>query len=408
MSLIDSAHDLILKNVRQVKVKPKNSAQNLVFNAHRYRLIYNTCWEDPRIDRQLLKLDGKSKVVMITSAGCNALDYLLDSPAEIHTVDVNLHQNALLQLKLSLYERGYFPDLFAMFGLGFHPDYRKVYASLKHYLPAAVGALWDAKIYYFDPTHFKRSFYYHGASGDVAWLLGQYLQVNKGMTAYIYKLLEAQNLDEQKEIYAKIEPELWNAFIWWLVKHSASLVLLGVPWSQIHHSQIQLIEREYPHGLAGYVRDSLRRVMTEVPMQDNYFWRVYLTGSYTPACCPNYLKIENFNLLQANINRIHPHTCALTEFLRRHPGPYTHFVLLDHQDWLIWHNPKALREEWQLILANSRPGSKILIRSASKNIASLLPQTVKSSVQFFPELTDPLHGQDRVGTYGSLHLAEVL
>ncbi|MFP4054703.1 MAG: DUF3419 family protein, partial [Phycisphaerae bacterium] len=45
-------------------------------HVHGGRLIYNTSWEDPRIDRELLELDGDSKVVMITSAGCNALDYL--------------------------------------------------------------------------------------------------------------------------------------------------------------------------------------------------------------------------------------------------------------------------------------------------------------------------------------------
>jgi len=35
----------------------------------------------------------------LTSAGCNVLEYLLDSPAEIHAVDVNPRQNALLHLQ---------------------------------------------------------------------------------------------------------------------------------------------------------------------------------------------------------------------------------------------------------------------------------------------------------------------
>jgi hypothetical protein len=48
-------------------------------------------------------------VVMITSAGCNALDYVLDLPAEIHAVDVNSRQNALLQLKLSSSSRAALP-----------------------------------------------------------------------------------------------------------------------------------------------------------------------------------------------------------------------------------------------------------------------------------------------------------
>ena len=32
---------------------------------------------------------------------------------------------------------------------------------------------------------------------------------------------------------------------------------------------------------------------------------------------------------------------------------------------------------------------------------------VTERLRFFPELTAPLHEGDRVGTYGSLHLAEI-
>src|ERR1700733_3999923 len=112
------------------------ATEDLVFHhVHGGQLIYNTSWEDPRIDRELLKLDGSSRVVMITSAGCNALDYLLDSPAEIHAVDVNFRQNALLELKLAMIRRGEFADFFEFFGIGSHTEHRQVYRSLRRELP---------------------------------------------------------------------------------------------------------------------------------------------------------------------------------------------------------------------------------------------------------------------------------
>jgi S-adenosylmethionine-diacylglycerol 3-amino-3-carboxypropyl transferase len=56
-----------------------NRAHDSMFKAiHSSSLIYNACWEDPRLDRRMLGLGEGSRVVMITSAGCNALDYLLD------------------------------------------------------------------------------------------------------------------------------------------------------------------------------------------------------------------------------------------------------------------------------------------------------------------------------------------
>ena len=36
-------------------------------------LVYNTCWEDPAVDRQALELCSDDRVLVITSAGCNVL-----------------------------------------------------------------------------------------------------------------------------------------------------------------------------------------------------------------------------------------------------------------------------------------------------------------------------------------------
>ncbi|MCB1776948.1 MAG: BtaA family protein, partial [Candidatus Competibacteraceae bacterium] len=366
-------------------------------------LIYNMCWEDPRIDRQLLDLNQDSQVVVLTSAGCNALDYLLDAPAAIHAVDVNPRQNALLQLKLALIGYGDFGDLEQMFRRGSHPRFRELYESVRSRLPAYAAAFWDRKIAYFDTTNRKKSFYYHGTCGAVAWLVSrQLLKSGRKLRDYLFDLLDARTLEEQRELYRKIEPALWGRFSTWLLRQPTALALLGVP-----RPQIRLIQQQYPGGVIGYISDKLRHVLTEVLIQDNYFWRAYLTGSYTERCCPNYLREENFAHLRAHLDRIHTYDTTVSGFLNDHPGEYSHFVLLDHQDWLAWHQPQALEEEWRLILANSRPGSRILLRSAGDDI-DFLPDWTRQALRFFPALTEPLHSQDRVGTYGSLHFAEVL
>ena len=389
--------------MNNLKVNILNSAKDRVFkNIHGNRLIYNTCWEDPRIDRELMKLDGQSKVVMITSAGCNALDYLLDSPERIHTVDMNYRQNSLLHLKLTLLQHESFDNFFQMFGVGTHSRARQVYANIRSALPSYAQEFWDKKIHYFQESKFKGSFYYYGTSGDVAWLFKNFLKTNRAVNYKIYKLFAAKSLDEQREIYQSIEPEVWNRFVRWLVKHPVVMAMVGVP-----RAQVQLIVEEYPGGLVGYVQDSLRHLLTEIPIHDNYFWRVYLTGSYGRKCCPNYLNEENFELLRNNARRVHTTTSTLAEFLKCHPDEYTHYVLLDHQDWLAWHAPAALEEEWQLIMKNSKPGTKILMRSAAMQV-DFIPDWVQEAVKFHPELTEPLHLTDRVGTYGSLHFAEVL
>ena len=46
------------------------------------------------------------------------------------------------------------------------------------------------------------------------------------------------------------------------------------------------------------------------------------------------------------------------------------------------------------------------MRSAGLDL-SFVPERVRARLRFFPERTEPLHLTDRVGTYGSLHFAEV-
>src|SRR5271165_1747451 len=157
-----------------LKTRLKRRAHDALFaRVHGSTLIYNTCWEDPRLDRQMLALRPDSRVVMITSAGCNALDYLLDDPAEIFAVDVNPRQNALLQLKIALIEHGDHSELFRLFGEGARPGFRNFLGRLAHRLHPYAKKFWETKHYYFESTRMNPSFYYRGAAGLVAWVLLQ-------------------------------------------------------------------------------------------------------------------------------------------------------------------------------------------------------------------------------------------
>lgn len=369
---------------------------------HSNALIYNTCWEDPRLDREMLELRSDSKVVTITSAGCNVLDYLLDDPMEIHAVDMNPRQNALLQLKVAIIQHGDHDELRRVFGEGARPGFLDFLRRLSPWLNPYARWFWEKKHRYFESTRLNPSFYYRGAAGQVAWVVLQSLvKTNPGVREFILYLLDAQNLEQQREMYARVKPKLWNAFNSWLVKQPLTLAMLGVP-----RSQIQLIESQFSNGVAGYVQSKVEYVLTSLPMHDNYFWRVYVTGKYTDQCCPNYLRSENQDTLRARSARVKTHSTTIASFLCSNPGTYTHYVLLDHQDWLASHDPASLQEEWDLVLQNSRPGTRILMRSASAEI-DFIPVEARERLRFFPELTHRLHQQDRVGTYGSTLLAEV-
>jgi len=381
----------------------KQLAHDCMFQRiHGSKLIYNTCWEDATIDRHLMQLDGDSRIVMITSAGCNALNYLLDSPREIHCVDVNPKQNALLHLKMAAAAKLEHEDFFQLFGQGRHENYLPVFEFLKDSMPGYAVEFWRQHMNYFSGKGLRKSFYYHGAAGNVAMMIYQYLKFRKELRKMLFAILDSNSLDEQRELYARIEPEFWTLFTKLLIANPVIMAMLGVP-----RPQIQIIRNTYPGGILAYIKDKLRHVFTELPAQENYFWRVYIRGEYTPGCCPDYLKEENYARLQANINRIHVYNSTVTDFLLEHPGDYTHFVLLDHQDWLAAHDVPALEEEWMQIIHNSAENAKLIMRSAAPEI-DFIPELVSANLKKHPECTRPLHQLDRVGTYGNLMFAEVV
>src|SRR5258707_6874466 len=106
----------------------KEKLNTRIFRAvHRRNLIYNTCWEDPALDRVALDLGPDDRVLVITSAGCNALDYLLAGAGEVNAVDMNPIQNALLELKTAAIRGLDYDSFFALFGQGRTPRAREMY-----------------------------------------------------------------------------------------------------------------------------------------------------------------------------------------------------------------------------------------------------------------------------------------
>lgn len=381
-----------------------NKAKDWMFGKiHGNNLIYNTCWEDPKCDRALLKIDEDSEVVMITSAGCNALDYALDKPAAINCIDVNYRQNALLELKKAFYKADSHQKLFQFFGEGKHETPHYCYENyLRQHLPDFAQDFWDQKIEsYFGETRFRPSFYYHGTAGTFAWLFGCYMRLRRSLYDNVQQLLNAPTLEIQAYWYNIVEKKIIGNFIQWAMKQPITLSLLGIP-----RSQSKLVEDEYIGGVIRFIKDSLRYIFTELPIQDNYFWQLYINGKYSENCCPNYLKKEHFDTLKTQESKIHTHTTTISKFLKNNPKKYSHYVLLDHQDWLAANDVPALEEEWDLILQNSRPGTKILLRSGAIKV-DFFPDFVKRNVSFDNHAIQQQHLQDRVGTYGSVYCGVV-
>lgn len=397
-----------------LKLSTRQKVNSSIFKAvHKRNLIYNTCWEDPRLDRVALNLGPSDRVVVITSAGCNALDYLLAGAGEVNAVDVNPIQNSLLELKRAAVLSLDYPSYFELFGTGRTPQARQMYGdALRPHLSQAAQRYWDRHIGFFLGRGWRKSFYYRGTSGLVARLVMLNANILHRLREPIQEMLSARTIEQQRDVYERrVKHRFWTPWLKWFISRSFTLSLLGVPGPQTAQ-----ITTQYKGGVAQFIRDSVEAVLCDLPFHDNYFWRVYLQGHYTPDCCPEYLRKENFDALRALMPRLKIHTTTITDFAQGAAPGLTRFVLLDHMDWMSSAMPAALQEEWAAILASAAPGARAIFRSAGLKVDFLdhLPvqykggtQELGSLLKYDTPLAEELHVKDRVHTYGSFYIADL-
>ena len=402
------------------EVRPESAADRIhhsLFNAIYSRsLVYNTCWEDPAVDRVALRLNAADTLLVITSAGCNVLDYALEAPRRIYSVDANPRQTALLELKLAGVRGLEFDDFFGIFGDGAHPDFDALYRrTLREQLSPFARTFWDEHGRWLSKTGRRRGLYYHGLSGWVARAFAAMLDARPGLKSAVNRLLDCDTLADQTSVYDReVAPRLWGRSLAWLLDRQITMSLLGVPRPQ--HDEVR---RQHAGGVSAFVREAVDYVFRCLPVGENYFWRVYLDGRYTRHCCPEYLKPANFAALKAGlVDRIVPVTYTVTRFLQGTDERISKFVLLDHMDWMSAWFPQLLVEEWEAIAARALPGARIIFRSAHakpaylRRIAVDLPAGGRASLpdllRFDDALAIELQRRDRVHTYAGFHIADVL
>lgn len=139
-------------------------------------------------------------MLVISSAGDNALSYAISSqPSRIHCVDLNPCQNHLLELKLASLASLSHQDIWQLFGLGRHPNFKKLlYDQLSPHLSSHALQFWVQNAGHFDPR--GKGLYETGYSGwalrFARWLFG-----TMGVSEDVKKMCEVGTIEEQIRIY---------------------------------------------------------------------------------------------------------------------------------------------------------------------------------------------------------------
>jgi len=284
--------------------------------------IYNVSWEDPRMDHRVFHLGEDDHIVTIASAGCNVLDYIIEG-AEVTAVDFNLCQINLTELKMVAILNIEYEQFFEIFSMSNMDLLRELYPTkLRPHLTQASVEFWDEGI------HTIKSFMYSGTSGQMSYLIFQWLFPLFGLGFLGRELSRGATHEELLAMISKKEYSIRS--IAWLMDNvllRGGCCLAGVPERQMN------LGLHRPNNLAMV----FERVFFKTDMvNDNYFYTGYVLGYYPKHCCPRYLEEKNFLTMRKYLkqNKLHLFHGTILQAIDQVKSPITVASLLDHMDWM--------------------------------------------------------------------------
>jgi S-adenosylmethionine-diacylglycerol 3-amino-3-carboxypropyl transferase len=399
---------LLKKAVHYHPAVSRRGLSERAFTAWFSGFVYNQIWEDPAVDVEALRLDASSRILTISSGGCNVLNYLLRSPAKIVAIDLNTCHMSLTRLKLAAVARlEHHRDFYDFFGFGDRGHNLANYHNrIKPFLDETTRGFWEStgwpgrKLGRRRIDYFARGFYDTAKLGGFLRFVHLLCKVTDRDPS---RLFEAKTVAEQEAIFTDLyDPFFDSRFVKFLGRMPATVFSLGIP-----PSQHKIMDEESGGNIVETFRQRVRKLACATPLERNYFaWQAFgrRYDHEHRRAVPDYLREENFPTLRANVSRVETHITSVSDYLKTQPaGALNRFVLLDSQDWM----PAAVIEQlWSQIARVGERGSRIIFRTAGGKspVEQSLPAELMRRFTCEKELAMKLHEQDRSAIYGMFHV----
>jgi S-adenosylmethionine-diacylglycerol 3-amino-3-carboxypropyl transferase len=396
--------------VQNKKLSSKQGLLQKLFAVWFDAFVYNQIWEDPRVDIEALEIDGDSRILTISSGGCNAMNYLIEGPRSVTAVDLNRHHIYLLNLKLAAIKHlPSYEKFFAFFGDGKGENTNTDYLRyIRPHLDRQTRNFWESNtlgggIVYGDRISFftNAGLYEHSRNG---YFLRFFHQVARLFGCKPDEILTAGSLKEQVQLYERhIDPFFDTTVIKTLGKLPVTMFGLGIPPQQYDE-----LKKDVGSGsVIDIYRERTRRLACDYPISENYFaWQAFARkyDTVNRKAVPEYLKEENYETLKANAGRLFTKVGSATDEIKNSdPGSFNRFVFLDAQDWM---DSDTMAELWSEIANKAEPGSRVIFRTAGAEspLPANLPSELLSRFRYEKESSERLFKEDRASIYGGFHL----
>jgi len=283
---------------------PKSSdkkKQSKVFND----VLYSQCWEDPQIDREAFNIQKDDFVFSITSGGCNLLTFLIDDPEEVIALDLNPHQNYLLELKIAAFKFLSYENMLEFIGVRKSGKRLVYYDSIKYSMSVNAKVFWDSKI-----SKVKKGIVHSGRYENYMKLLRNCIRVFVSKRT-IRKFFDSDDINQRKSLFE----QKWNTWRWKLF----TKVLLSRKTMSLLFDEAFFKYLKDDFSFGKHFAEKAKRALTELPIKENYFLRYILLGNNDERFLPPYLRKENYELIKRRLNRIKIITDSCDNYFRQLP-----------------------------------------------------------------------------------------
>lgn len=367
------------------------------------RLVYTQIWEDPVVDLQALRLQSNDHVITVASGGCNALSYLIDSPAKVTAVDLNHAHVSLTKLKIAaLKALPNYEEYFQFLGVAHASSNIRIYNSLiAPNLDADSRQYWEGGPIGFRRIRmFAKGFYKYGLLGQIIGIFHWSAKLHK---VKLSDLLHLESLQDQEKWFDEKVAKIFDSrLVSKLISSPFALYNLGIPPSRQH-----AFYEKSPEEIADIIKARVRRLATMTTPQNNYFaWQAFgrCYDSTGNSALPPYLMREHYEVMKANAHKISVEQSNIRDAISRmEHNSLDAAVLLDTQDWMSNDDIIAL---WSEITRVARPGARVIFRSANPEspVEKCLTGLLKDKWVRDHAQSNALRDKDRSSIYQGFHL----
>lgn len=344
---------------------------------------YGAVWEDADILCQALRpVAGGKRILSIASAGDNALALLTLNPKEIVAVDLNQAQLACLDLRMAAFRVFSYEGMLSFIGVTENPRRLDGYHTLRRHLgPWSLG-FWDN-----NPGLIQKGILH---SGKLERFLRFYQWCLRSFVHPPHKtaeLLKPKSKSERLEFYSGT----WNTLPWRILNRvlfsRRILGMLGRDPEFFKHAE---------DDVSSVPERRLEEALSLRPAHANPYLAYHLTGNYSPAALPVFLRRQNFKVIRSRVDRVKLFHGKAEDA----PGKFSGFNLSNIFEYM---DLPHFEQAYLALLGKALPKARLAYWNL--HVERSCPGSAKKRVRPLP-LAAKLHKVDSSWVYRSFHLEQ--